>query len=236
MRPIIGLLAEVDNELTTQVVHSYVRAIEGAGGTPIILPYVTDAEVIEHYAGLCDGILFTGGVDVEPSRYGEETKPDCGEIQKYRDELEFAVIERVLDTKKPLIAICRGAQLLNVALGGTLYQDIPSEIDTPVSHRQSEPKFSPSHDVRVIEGTPLSELTGMERISANSFHHQALKTLGEGLRVMAFADDGIVEAVYSTGEQYIRAYQWHPERLFENNEQNRRIFEDFIGACRLDGV
>ena len=232
MRPIIGLLAEVDNELTTQVVHPYVRAIGGAGGTPIILPYVTDADVIEHYAGLCDGFLFTGGVDVEPSRYGEETKPTCGEIHKYRDELEFALIERVLDTKKPLIAICRGAQLLNVALGGTLYQDIPSEIDTPISHRQSEPKFSPSHDVRVLEGTPLRELTGMERISANSFHHQAIKVLGEGLRVMALADDGIIEAVYSTGEQYIRAYQWHPERICEINAQNKMIFEDFIGACR----
>lgn len=232
MRPIIGLLAEVDNELTTQVVHSYVRAIEGAGGTPIILPYVTDAEVIEHYAGLCDGFLFTGGVDVEPSRYGEETKPTCGEIQKYRDELEFALFERVLYTKKPIIAICRGAQLLNVALGGTLYQDIPSEIDTPISHRQSEPKFSPSHDVRVLEGTPLRELTSMERISANSFHHQALRGLGEGLRVMALADDGIIEAVYSTGEQYIRAYQWHPERICEINAQNKMIFEDFIGACR----
>ncbi len=232
MRPIIVLLAEVDDELITKVVHPYVSAIETAGGAPVILPYVKDAEVIEHYTRICDGFLFTGGLDIDPSRYGEEIKPTCGEIQKYRDELEFTVIERVLGTGKPLLAICRGAQLVNVALGGTLYQDIPSEIDTPILHSQSEPKFSPSHDVRVVEGTPLHKLTGMERISANSFHHQALKALGRELQVMALADDGIIEAIYFTGEQYIRAYQWHPERLFESNSQNRMIFEDFIDACK----
>ena len=150
----------------------------------------------------------------------------------YRDELEFKVFQRAIDTSKPILAICRGAQLVNVALDGTLYQDIPSELHTRISHRQSEPKFSPSHDVRIIVDTPLYEMMKTEQIKANSFHHQAIKTLGKGLEVMALADDGIVEAFYSTGEQYLRAYQWHPERLYETDIYNRRIFDDFIESCQ----
>lgn len=228
MRPIIGILAEIDNEFSTRVQKPYISAIEKSGGLPILLPYVTDDETIESFISICDGFFFTGGADIDPQRYGEKAKATCGEIQVNRDELEFKVFQKVINTSKPIIAICRGAQLVNAALGGTLYQDIPSEIDTQILHRQIEPKFSPSHDVQVIANTPLYEIVGTDRIKGNSFHHQAIKTLGYGLEIMAVADDGIIEAVYSKGKQYLRAYQWHPERLRESDKHNRLIFDDFL--------
>ena len=233
MRPVIGVLVEIDNELVAKAQSTYTHAIEKAGGTPLVLPYVDD-EAIEHFVSICDGFFFTGGADVDPRRYGEAAKEGLGEIQEYRDEVEFKVFQKVIKNSAPILAICRGAQLVNVAFGGTLYQDIPSEIHTQISHRQSEPKFSTSHDVKVIPNTPLHEITGAERIKANSFHHQSIKTLGEGLEIMALADDGIIEAVYLSGKQYVRAYQWHPERLFDTDKQSRLIFEDFITFCKTN--
>ena len=230
MNPIIGILTEVDDELTTKVRASYINAVEKSGGVPVVLPYVKDERTIEDFADVCDGFLFTGGVDVEPSRYGEEAKPTCEKPQLYRDELEFCALEVALRRAKPILAICRGAQLVNAALGGTLYQDIQSECPSHILHRQTEPENSPSHSVKALEGTPLFEIMKTEKVTANSFHHQAIKTLGDGLEAMAVAEDGIIEAYYSTTEKYIRAYQWHPERLFDSDLQNRLIFEDFMSA------
>jgi len=232
MRPIIGVLAEIDNELSTRVQNPYIYAIERSGGIPILFPYVDDGETIEHLVDICDGFFFTGGADIAPKRYGEEVKDNIVDIQEHRDEFEFHVFQKVKKTLKPVLAICRGAQLVNVALGGTLYQDIPSEVQTKILHRQIELKFSYSHDVRIMINTPLYEMMKAERIKVNSFHHQAIKTLGEGLEIMALAEDGIIEAVYSSGRQYIRAYQWHPERLVETDTQSRIIFEDFIYNCK----
>ena len=232
MRPIIGVLAEIDNELSTRVKNPYIHAIERSGGIPVLFPYVDDGETVERLVDICDGFFFTGGADIDPKHYGEEPRETVVNVQKHRDEFEFNVFQKVINTSKPILAICRGAQLINVALGGTLYQDIPSEVDTKIAHRQSESKFSPSHDVRIMVDTPLYETTQAERIKANSFHHQAIKALGKGLEIMAVAEDGIIEAVYLPGRQYVRAYQWHPERLFETDLENRMIFKDFINACK----
>lgn len=233
MRPIIGVLAEIDAELNTRAQCPYVRAIEKAGGVPILFPYVDEDKAIEGLVNVCDGLFFTGGADIHPSRYGEKAKETLGNTQENRDAFEFKVFSRVIKTAKPILAICRGAQLVNIALGGTLYQDIPSELSTTISHRQAEPKFSPSHDVKIITNTPLYDTLRVEQTRANSFHHQAIKTLGKGIEIMAMAEDGIIEAVYLKGERYLRAYQWHPERLFEADTHNRMIFEDFIRACEI---
>ena len=230
MKPIIAIIAGVDDEIVSQAQPLYISAIERAGGIPIVMPYVWQRETADQIVSLCDGFLFAGGPDVHPKRYGEEIKEACGVIRERRDELELMAFEEIYKTKKPILAICRGSQVVNVALGGTLYQDIPTEIKTDISHRQTEPKSSHSHDVNVTEGTPLHALVGKSRMGANSFHHQCIKALGKGLEVMATADDGIIEAIYST-EQYIMAYQWHPERLVDISEDNKAIFDDFIEAC-----
>ena len=234
-KKIIGLTADVDAERTSSILYPYVRAIERSGALPILLPYVEGEATVAELAALCDGFLFTGGVDVAPHYYGEETKSTCGEIHPQRDELEMKMLDAAMKTGKPILAICRGAQLVNIYLGGTLHQDIPSEIPSEIFHKQKEPKFSPSHEVKILEGTPLARLVGRGRMQANSFHHQAIKALGAGLAVMARADDGVVEAVTLVGERYLRAYQWHPERLFDSDEDNRRIFFDFLAACGNEG-
>ena len=231
MRPIIALLGEVNDERCITMQDTYVSAVEETGGISLIVPCLRGDSAIDDVVELCDGFLFTGGHDVHPSRYGEAVKDTCGGVQLFRDELEFRTLEKVIRTKKPILAICRGIQLLNVFFGGTLHQDMPSELDTTILHKQVEGYYATSHEVNIVENTPLYELIGSTRMKANSFHHQAIRDLGRGLLVSARAGDGIIEGVYTEGEQYIRAYQWHPERLVFNSEDNRRIIEDFINAC-----
>jgi len=231
-KPIIGITASTVDGECSKVLHTYVSAIEDNGGIPLLLPRVTEEESLDAYLSLLDGILFTGGADLAPDLYGETAHYASGPFQPLRDAYEMPLAKKALDTDLPILGICRGAQLLNVALGGTLWQDIPSALESKISHRQSEPKTSPSHSVTVLEGTPLYTLTGKREMTANSFHHQALKELGRGLSVMARADDGIIEAVYAADRPYLRAYQWHPERLYTIDADNRRIFTDFIEAAR----
>lgn len=232
MAPIIGLTPIVDDEKKNALYSTYVDSINDAGGLAIILPYTDNESVLRGYAGLCDGFLFTGGVDVDPAIYGEDILPECGVIQKYRDSYELRLLSLVIESKKPAIFICRGAQVLNVGLGGTLYQDIETQYKTEIPHTQTQAKTEPSHDVNVLEDTPLYRLVGKTRMTANSFHHQSIKDLGRGLCVMATADDGIIEAVYSTGDAYLRAYQWHPERLARLSRDNNALFVDFIKAAK----
>ena len=232
MKIIIGFLAPIDDDRILTLQHTYVSAIENAGGVPIILPYSENENTLESYVDMCDGFCFTGGVDIDPVHYGEPISDGCGKIQHYRDSLELKIFDLILKKKKPILGICRGSQVINVALGGTLYQDIPSEIKTNIQHRQSEAKDMHSHWINVYTGTPYYELVGKERILANSFHHQSVKALGKGLKVMATADDGVIEAFYYDGDSYIRAYQWHPERLCHKDENHRCIFNDFIIAVK----
>ena len=231
-RALIGITVDIEDDRFLSTPAAYMTAVERAGGVPLILPFCEDEETIKHYVELCDGFLFSGGNDIDPARYGEERSQNCGELALLRDDLEFRLLDEIMKTNKPILAICRGMQFINVAFGGTLIQDIHTEISTDISHRQIEPKFDFSHSVNVIEGTPLYDMVGCGRIPANSFHHQAVKRMAEGFELMAVADDGIAEAMYFKGERYIRAYQWHPERLFEIDGNARVIFSDFIKMCR----
>ena len=233
MKPLIGLLTEINDECTAIALSSYSLAIEKAGGVPIVLPYTESESTIGEYIKACQGIVFTGGADISPSIYGDDDPLAlCQPPQRKRDEHELRLLRAVLAADKPILAICRGMQLLNAALGGTLYKDIPTECPSAIPHRQSEPKTMPSHTVAPIKGTPLYSLLGKETVGANSFHHQGVKALGKGLLPMAYAEDGMIEAVYAPTRQYIRGYQWHPERLVETDEDNMILFVDFVNACR----
>ncbi len=233
MTPIICLTPSMNDDRDTTVNITYVHALERAGALPYPLPYLEREENLARVVALCDGFIFSGGGDVNPHRYGEEIKPTCGSITEPRDELELRLFAMAYAAGKPILGICRGAQLVNVALDGTLHQDIPTEIETTIAHRQTEPKFATSHEVSVTADTPLHALTdGLSRIRVNSFHHQSIKALGRGLRPMAYADDGVIEAAYLEGTPYLRVYQWHPERLVDACPHSRAIFDDFIAACK----
>lgn len=230
--PIIAILGAIDNEKTATLQGTYTSAIENSGGIPIIIPYTENEETLVRYTKLSDGVLFSGGGDIDPRKFGENTKNTCGKIQAFRDSLELWFFKKAFEAKRPIMGICRGIQLINVALGGTLYQDIPTECPSKISHQQSEPKPLPSHEVKIISDTPLMEIVGKERMTANSFHHQAIKALGEGLEVMAYSDDGIIEAIYYNGKNYILGYQWHPEILCNIDADNKVLFDDFIDFCK----
>lgn len=228
MKPIVGIFAEIDATRALSVAYDYAHAIEIAGGIPMVLPYIEDADTIRDVVSICDGFLFSGGEDICPSTYGCEKGEKCGEIQEHRDRLELSLFPEILRANKPILGICRGLQFINVALGGTLYQDIPSELDTDIEHSQSEDRYCFSHSANVVADTPLALLAKRERIRINSFHHQSIKALGRGLVAMAHSDDGVVEAIYSTDAPYIRGYQWHPERLIAKDDVSKAIFNDFI--------
>jgi len=208
----------------------YIRALEEAGAVPVILPLTVTEPVLKQLADSFDGFLFSGGGDLDPEWYGQEKSEHCGEACEARDKMEaYLFREAVLNQDKPALGICRGIQLFNAFLGGSLYQDIPTEFPSAIGHRQDRPYDVPAHAVRLLPESPLAKLVGKERIEVNSHHHQAISTLADGLEIMALADDGLAEAVYMPARPYVWAVQWHPE-LMPTEEASRRLFASFVGS------
>jgi putative glutamine amidotransferase len=218
----------------------YVVAVRDAGGLPLPITPAHEGESLRALYELLDGLLLTGGEDVEPHRYGEAVRAPNVEAVPERDALEFRLLEWALADRLPVFAICRGIQVLNVALGGTLHQDLPSERPGPVGHDQmkAEPPVErpqPSHAVVVQAGSFLGDLIGAGQLPVNSMHHQAIKALAPSLQAVAHAPDGLVEAVEprdlaATG--FLLAVQWHPEELARTGDPAaRRLFEAFVTAA-----
>ena len=240
MKPIIGIMAHPTlNEYrgNKATIHScgenYLFSVEAAGGIPLILPIFDDPEALDRYTAMCDAYIVPGGIDVNPISYGEQPHPLLEATRLDYDEYQLHLIKRMLRTEKPMLAICRGIQIMNVAFGGTLYQDV--SLHGPGTMRHSQREIMPggiSHKVIIEEGSILQRLYGNE-LWTNSYHHQAIKDLGEGLRVTARAEDGIIEAVEAVDNPYMHAVQWHPESFFVRKDNYMLpIFEDFIKACK----
>ena len=213
--------------------HDYEESIRRAGGDVRILNYATDAPA-EVVRGV-DGVLLTGGGDVRPAWYGAEPHPTFDAAEPGRDEYELELARRAGEANLPLLAICRGIQVLNVARGGTLIQHIPDELRESVTHTLREPPYAIAHDVWVADGSLLERLM-RDRLEGdvlpvNSRHHQAVSALGEGLVVAATAPDGVVEAVEDPGQRFCLGIQWHPENFYRTGEF-RAIFEAFVAASR----
>lgn len=212
---------------------AYLRAVQQAGGVPVALPPHLDARSLEALRGRLDGVLLTGGGDVSPARSGEAPHPKTSEVSEARDALEIGLTEWAIGQEIPLLAICRGVQVLNVALGGSLYQDIPSEPGSPINHSQAEPREQPTHDVKVMgEGTRLGRVLGTLELRVNSFHHQAVRRLGRGLAEVAWAPDGIVEGLeMPDAPGFVLGVQWHPEDLVGHDPAARNLFLALVAAA-----
>ena len=222
-RPVIGITTSYTSDEFIRMRPTYFNAVWAAGGIPCYLAHTTDPERLAQYAADFDGFIFAGGDDVHPARYGEDISYDSVEITPERDDFELALFPHVLATGKPILGICRGIQLINVAMGGSLYQHIDGH---------SRPWFGgdPYHTVRLIPDTPLAEAAGgAASIRVNSFHHQAVKALAPGLCPIAASDDGLCEAAMAHDHPFLVAVQWHPEAMAAKDETAKRLFEMFVG-------
>ena len=173
----------------------------------------------------CDGLLMPGGVDIEPARYGQETDEKCRKIDLNRDAAEWWMLEAFLPTRKPVLGICRGIQMLNVFLGGTLHQHIDG-------HSDFKSRTTGYHNVKVVPGSRLHRLVETETLTVNSLHHQAVDSLGKDLEVCAVSEDGIVEAVVHTSHPFLLGVQWHPEHMSRKDPQQQNIFDTFVNTCK----
>jgi putative glutamine amidotransferase len=228
MKPIVGVTSSYNqNDKRYQVPESYIEAVERAGGIPVVLPPTFDAKV-DALLKLVDGLILTGGVDIDPQLYGESPLPKQGNIDPLRDSFELALTRRCLKVGKPVLAICRGIQLLNVAAGGSLYQDVNSQVVGSLKHRQQAPTYYATHRVQLGEGSRLLDVFGGEVVAVNSFHHQAVKDVAPGFRATGWAEDGLVEVIESQGRGWVLGVQWHPERMLDHGMLP--LFETFVRA------
>lgn len=232
MKPVIGITTDVREDGANILKNTYVQAVIRAGGLPVIVPVELEEDV-DQLIAMFDGLLLSGGADINPTLFNEEPHEYLGEVSPSRDSIELELARRMLKTGKPILGICRGMQVLNVAVGGTLYQDLYKQNEGPIlQHIQKAPNTHASHYVRVEKGSLLESIAGSERIQVNSYHHQSLKDVPSDFKVTGVASDGIVEAIESTDEQFVLGVQWHPEALSAAADAvSLRIFEKFISAC-----
>lgn len=233
-KPMIGVIPLYDDEKESLwMLPGYFDGIRDAGGLPIMLPLEIDAEDALQVYALCDGILFTGGHDVDPRLYHETARPACGKPSPARDALEETLFRKAFADDLPMLGICRGIQLMNALMGGTLYQDLATEFTgaPPIRHCMQPPYDRTCHEVKLVIDTPLGELLQRETLGVNSYHHQAVRQLAPGLTPMAYAPDGLVEAAFCMDKRFLWAVQWHPEFNYRTESSSALIFQKFVQAC-----
>lgn len=236
-KPLIGITPLFDDKKEIYFMRSgYTRGIEKAGGIPVMLPLTTDPELIRYFADTIDGFLFSGGHDLTPSLYGAKPIDNTyGDPVYERDLMEKALLQEALKRDKPVLGVCRGIQMINVVMGGDLYQDLPTERPSEIQHlkphkgAEEKPQDDENtHWVEIEKDSPLHQLLGKELLNVNSYHHQAVKKLAPSLKVMGRALDGVVESVYSPEHYFVWGVQWHPELIFENDKDALKLFEEFV--------
>lgn len=215
----------------------YIRAVEELGGIPLILPLVAHPAARRRILDAVDGLLLTGsGPDLPPRLYGEHKRYDFPMVSERRADFELEVVHQARVRDLPLLGICGGMQTVNVACGGSLFQDIPAQVPAAMDHRQKTKAIHVSHAVAVAPKTLLRKVVTCETLMVNSSHHQSVKKVAQSLTVSALAPDGIVEAIESPRQRFLLAVQWHPEFLFERHVTHRRLFEALLRAARRTRV
>lgn len=243
MPPVIGVSATLKDDTETVAERplgrfvradlDYVQSVVEAGGVPVVLPPVVEPEYVDPLLGGLDGLLLSGGSDLDPSHYGEDPLPEMGPTLPERDAFELALAGRALEVGLPVLGICRGLQVLNVLLGGSLYQDLKTQLGEGVlEHRQKTPKCQPVHEVELAGESLLGGIAGKDRFAVNSYHHQAVKEVAGDLRVSARSPDGVVEALeWRDGSRWVLGIQWHAEAMREAGPEQRRLFSAFVEAA-----
>ena len=241
--PVIGITADsskceqtgsrTNREGLYSLASRYCDAIENAGGLPIIIPHSRSRTQIRHLLRRIDGLLISGGgFDIDPAYYGEQPIAKLGKINSQRTFTELESIAFGLERDLPMLGICGGAQAINVALGGSLYQDIGTQLPAAQKHQQEERSDRYGHIVEVARGTLLYKVCHRQKLKVNTTHHQAIRKLGKGLAVNATAADGLIEGIESKKHSFVLGLQWHPEVLARSEAVQRRIFSSFVLACR----
>ena len=227
MKPRIGIVICGIHEQKQYVTDAYIQAVKSAGGLPVILPLVKSKTVIAEYIALCDGFLFCGGGDITPLLFGMEPAFGLRETDISLDLFQIRMMKAALDSKKPIFAICRGMQILNVACGGTIHQDLEA-LDTVINHMQtSKQRKDISHKVFFEEKTRLHHYLG-DFAYTNSFHHQAVDQLGDGLIAVGKTGDDIIEAIEMPSHPFVIGVQWHPECMYHSSSNMRLLFHAFV--------
>jgi putative glutamine amidotransferase len=232
MNPLIGITCghQWSDPERFYVNGPYIHGITAAGGIPILVPYLDRAK-LEQILDRIDALLVPGGIDVDAKHYNQDLHPKSGIINPWWDELDITMIRGALARNLPILAICRGCQVLNVACGGSLIQDIESFVSQPIKHQQQAPKWYPTHAVSIEQGSLLAQIFGTEVVRVNSFHHQAVEQAAPGLRVTARASDGVIEAIESTKHSFVIGVQWHPELMTSHDAKMQSLFDHFTAAA-----
>jgi putative glutamine amidotransferase len=207
-----------------------VRALESAGAAPLLIPVVRQESTLRMLYRLLDGLLLAGGVDIDPARFGQEPHPKLGKVDALRDWVELSLVPWAWADGLPVLGICRGIQTLNVARGGTLWQDITSQVPGALHHGRVSYTLR-AHAVKLEPASRLVTVLGSDKVRVNSLHHQAIQVPGRGLQVVGRSSDGIIEAVEGDGQAWVVGVQWHPEWLWETDRPAERLFEGFVAAC-----
>lgn len=228
---VIGVTPAQDDKGNITINQDYMNAVTRAGAVPVLLPLAEDEKSQAELLRRVDGLMLSGGPDIDPRLYGEQTLPICGSISAPRDATELGLFRLALDMNLPVLGICRGIQVMNVALGGTLFQDIETQLEGAIKHPCYDTPRDKVHEVTVMEGSWLSRANGLRKFSVNSRHHQGIKTLGKGLVATAYSKDGLVEAVDYPAGRFVTAVQWHPESLCDRYAEAQAIFNAFAEAC-----
>lgn len=239
MKPLIGVLARLAtidsgafNGLERiNLTNAYINAIEKAGGVPIVIPANTNKENIKAQVSAMDGIIISGGDDVNTNIYKEEPFKELGYINPILDEFDIEVTKIALELDKPILGICRGLQVLNVALGGSLYQDLKYIKGCHIKHNQETKPYLGTHYIDIKENSILKDII-KDKVLVNSYHHQSIKTLGSNLKVIAYSNDGVIEAVQKENEKFVLGVQWHPELMVDYSSHMLNLFKRFIDECR----
>lgn len=237
--PLIGIPSRRDQSSRGSPVfaqsQTYVEAVTTAGGAPVLIPLNLDEGALRAIYERLDGLLLAGGEDVHPKHYDEAIHEKCGKIDEPRDAVELTLARWALADGLPILAICRGPQVLNVAAGGTLYQDIASQVPGSLKHdfRPDYPRNYLAHQVTINGDSHLATVLGQSQITVNSLHHQAVKDLAPSFKIVAQAPDGVIEAIEGHDHPFALGVQWHPEELLEDAPPMRRLFEEFVSAASL---